>query len=186
MRVISTNWVVITDPGYAWYTRPRGRRISISGNGKVLQRVYYIRPRTFETHMLYGVWRIKWTSISSIIRHVQRRHKPFQFWQHANLTHGTNVWIVWKWDCGLWKRLWLFKGFSTSLEVLLKDEVDGNEKVTPKHKYSECFQIFAASCQEPLPLEAHSESQVMCISQALFQSHSIIFGFSWERSFSSW
>ena len=89
---------------------------------------------------------------------------------------------LWKWDCGsgtvdcgLWKRL---KGLSTSLEVLLKDEVDGNEKVTPKHKYSECFQIFAASCQEPLPLEAHSESQVMCISQALFQSHSIIFGFS--------
>ena len=186
MRVISTNWVVITDPGCAWYTRPRGRRISISGNGKVAQRVYYIRPRTFETHMLYGVWRIKWTSISSIIRHVQRRFSPFQFSQHANLTQGTKrvnrveveLSTV---DCGLWKRLWLFKGFSTSLEIF-----DGNEKVTPKHKYSECFQIFAASCQEPLPLEAHSESLVMCISRALFRSHSMISGFSWARSLSSW
>ena len=30
--------------------------------------------------------------------------------------------------------------------------------------HSECLQIFAASCQEPLPLAAHSESLLMCIS----------------------
>ena len=30
--------------------------------------------------------------------------------------------------------------------------------------HSECLQIFAASCQEPLPLAAHSESLFMCIS----------------------
>jgi len=38
----------------------------------------------------------------------------------------------------------------------------------------------------PLPLQAHSEYLVMCISQALFRSHSMISGFSWARSFSSW
>ena len=32
--------------------------------------------------------------------------------------------------------------------------------------------MFAALCQESLLLEAHSESLVMCISQALFRSHS--------------
>ena len=32
-----------------------------------------------------------------------------------------------------------------------------------KTPHSECLQIFAASCQEPLPLAAHSESLVMCI-----------------------
>ena len=55
-----------------------------------------------------------------------------------------------------------------------------------KTSHCECLQIFAASCQESLPLEAHSESLVMCISQALFRSHSMISGFSWARSFSSW
>ena len=35
---------------------------------------------------------------------------------------------------------------------------------------SECLQTFAASCQEPFPLEAHSESLVMCISQDLSEA----------------
>ena len=43
---------------------------------------------------------------------------------------------------------------------------------------SECLQIFAASCQEPLPLAAHPESLVMCISQAdenwMFQCSSLL------------